>query len=223
MIRQLFLFDIDGTLLSPGSVSRKSLDGVIRDMTGISPQLGYDDVAGLTDPLITRKALQKIGLKDGDLSPLVSQVLGAYIHRLKTVFPASGEPCVYADGKALLERVVQAGHGVGVLTGNMRASAAIKLGRFGLANIFPFGVYGDDTENRMEMPPIARDRAREIYGESFRFEDMVIVGDTAHDAKAASKCNAKSIIVCRRPEYREKIMAQNPTQVVDTFSDAIIT
>ena len=45
----LFLFDIDGTLLNTGGLSRQILDQVIEKHTGDSPNLDYSDVAGFND------------------------------------------------------------------------------------------------------------------------------------------------------------------------------
>ena len=56
--KKLFLFDIDGTLISPGSISRGLLSNAIsKEINGKSIELGYDDVAGSTDRSIIRNAL----------------------------------------------------------------------------------------------------------------------------------------------------------------------
>jgi len=55
--KKLFLFDIDGTLISPGGVSRGLLGKAISQETGQDVELGYNDVAGFTDRSITRHAL----------------------------------------------------------------------------------------------------------------------------------------------------------------------
>ena len=64
----LFLFDIDGTLLNTGGLSRQILDQVIEKHTGDSPNLDYSDVAGFTDPEIIRTSLRKLGFEDQILS-----------------------------------------------------------------------------------------------------------------------------------------------------------
>ncbi|NQU27584.1 MAG: hypothetical protein HQ528_04785, partial [Candidatus Marinimicrobia bacterium] len=51
MKRKLFLFDIDGTLLSPGILPRQLLNRAFLDIAGGNPDLQFADVAGLTDPL----------------------------------------------------------------------------------------------------------------------------------------------------------------------------
>ncbi len=67
MNRKLFLFDIDGTLLSPRILPRQILNRAFQDIAGISPDLQFEDVAGLTDPLIITNGLRKLGIIDDDI------------------------------------------------------------------------------------------------------------------------------------------------------------
>ena len=57
MRKKLFLFDIDGTIISPGNVGRKLLDRIFIENFNRSPNQQYEDVAGSTDPIIVEKAL----------------------------------------------------------------------------------------------------------------------------------------------------------------------
>ena len=57
-MKKLFLFDIDGTLISPSNIARKLLDKILIDQFGKSPNLKYEDVAGSTDLLIIENALR---------------------------------------------------------------------------------------------------------------------------------------------------------------------
>lgn len=217
--RSLYLFDIDGTLLAPGRTPRETLNAAIQRVTGHSPDLHYGNVAGFTDPLIVRRALQKQIAMDGDLTKLVNQVLTDYLKRIQRRFREASDPVVYDDGVTFLKRVLSAGEAVGLITGNLQAVARIKLERFGLWDYFPFGVFGDDTEERIAMPWIARERAWEAYSEAFPFDRMVVVGDTVHDARAAQAYGAQSIIVCRKPAYRDQIKAVGPTRLVTSLEE----
>lgn len=219
MRKKLFLFDIDGTLISPGPVSRKTLDGVITDLFGRSPDLQYDDVAGSTDPIIVKNGLKRIGVVDSELNKCIEKVLKEYELRLPVVFNESNEPFAYEDAGNLLAQVLDQGHALGVLSGNMKTAAEVKLGKFDLLEKFPFGIYADDTDDRSAMPMIARERAWDVYHEAFRLTDMIIIGDTAADAKASSDNGCKSIIVCRREETKVKAHTAGATLIVSTLTD----
>lgn len=222
MKKLLFLFDIDGTLLSPASLSRKLLNEAITEITGFLPDLQYKDVAGYTDPSIVEKALGKAGIPSMETSELLSRILDYYSEKIGEVFPVSEKPFVYEDAVVFLDKVVASGSAVGLMTGNINRVAKVKLHRFNLWSTFPFGVFGDDVAEKSIMPRIAQERAWDFYRQAFRLEHMIIVGDTSSDAYAASENGSRSIIVCRKPEHRDEIISAEPGQIVDTLDDEIL-
>ena len=222
MKKLLFLFDIDGTLLSPASLSRKLLNEAITEITGFLPDLQYKDVAGYTDPSIVEKALGKAGIPSMETSELLSRILDYYSEKTGEVFPVSEKPFVYEDAVVFLDKVVASGSAVGLMTGNINRVAKVKLHRFNLWSTFPFGVFGDDVAEKSIMPRIAQERAWDFYRQAFRLEHMIIVGDTSSDAYAAAENGSRSIIVCRKPEHRDEIISAEPGQIVDTLDDEIL-
>ena len=222
MKKLLFLFDIDGTLLSPASLSRKLLNEAITEITGFLPDLQYKDVAGCTDPSIVEKALGKAGISPTETSELLSRILDYYSEKTGEVFPVSEKPFVYEDAVVFLDKVVASGIAVGLMTGNINRVAKVKLHRFNLWSTFPFGVFGDDVAEKSIMPRIAQERAWDFYRQAFRLEHMIIVGDTSSDAYAAAENGSRSIIVCRKPEHRDEIISAEPGQIVDTLDDEIL-
>ena len=111
---------------------------------------------------------------------------------------------------------------LGLLTGNVKRGAQIKLNRFDLMKHFSFGAFGDDGETRNDLPIIARYRAQEILGKSFKFEDIVLIGDTPEDAIAAKVNGCKSIVVCRRQEWYDDIVKAGADLIVDSLDDPAI-
>jgi len=198
-----------------------TLNRIIREVAGESPSLSYRDVAGYTDPGIVKNALEKIGFQDGDLEALTNQILGKYILEIDSIFNSSKEPFVYPDGERLLEIVTGQGQAVGLMTGNLEAVAWIKLRRFALDRFFSFGVFGEDVNSRMEMPLVAVKRAFEYYSREYGAKQVIIVGDTARDANAASQWGARSVIVCRKPEYRDEIVTAGATWVVSSLDEFV--
>jgi len=218
--KKLFLFDIDGTLISPGSVSRGLLAKSISQETGESVELGYNDVAGFTDRSITRNALAKLDQGGMVSERLLEKILDRYIKSMATEFLSSDLPFVYEDCIQLLDAVEKAGHATCLLTGNMKVISKIKLEKFGLWDRFKFGVFADDAEEKSSMPRLARERAWDVLEESYRLENMVVVGDTVQDAVAANENGCQSIIVCRPNGNWKIIESANPTYLVNDLSDA---
>ncbi len=217
MRNKLFLFDIDGTIISPGNVARKLLDKIVLDSFKQSPNLHYDDVAGSTDPIIVETALLRIGEKE-PLSQSINFVLNLYQNELKEVFNSSKAPFVYDDSIQLLNKIKNDGHFFGLLSGNIKKAAKIKLSKFNLWSQFPFGVFGEDAGNRDDLVWAAREKAWDVLQESFQFEDIILIGDTVADADAASVNGAKSIIVCRIPDKKTQLEKSNATIIVDDLS-----
>ena len=215
--KRLILFDIDGTLIHPGTVARKLLDKMVEEVANASPELQVDDVAGYTDPIILETALKRVNFKDGFLSETINTILSSYPARLEKIYNDHEDAHVYDDAVKLSEACKDEGWQVGLLSGNVRKAAEIKLKRFGLWDSFELGIFGDEAPNREGLVLMAEEAALEAFGESYTHNRMVLVGDTAQDAIAARANGVRSLIVCRRPESRTAIEEANPTWLVDSL------
>ena len=217
-MKKLFLFDIDGTLISPGNIARKLLDKIFLDEFGKSPSFKYDDVAGSTDLVIVANGLSRIKIKSNSTNELIERVLKLYIAELGSAFEKSPKPFVYKDTIKLLNKVREKRCSYGILTGNIKAAAKIKLKKFNLWKEFSFGVYGEDANSRSDLVWLAREKAWEELEESFRFKDIILVGDTVSDAEAASQNGSKSIIVSRIDDKKAGLEESSATIVVDDLN-----
>jgi len=218
-VKRLILFDIDGTILYPGTLARELMNEVVAEVTGRSPDLQIGDVAGFTDPVIIREALRKVQIDSSSLYPSIEKILKIYLNRLKKEYPLYDKPKLYDDAIELVNRCKQESWHLGLLSGNLREGARIKLKRFSIWDKFDFGVFGDDAASRDELLPKASEVAKDTLKESFTYDQMVLVGDTANDARVANLHGVRSLIVLRHPEWRRNIEAQNPTWLVDSFND----
>ena len=218
MNKKLILFDIDGTLISPGPAARKSISQAIENYTGVPPNLQIKDVAGLTDNLIVKNALEKNG-KNVDDNVVIDNIVNEYIELFSIAYSKSDGAFVYEDSIKLIEKVKSHGIPLALLTGNVKRGAEIKLGKFDLMRHFTFGAFADDGETRNDLPPIAKKLADEKFGISFKSENIVLVGDTPEDAIAAKFNGCKSIVVCRREEWYDEIIAAGTDLIVDSLDD----
>ncbi|UCH09287.1 MAG: haloacid dehalogenase-like hydrolase [Fidelibacterota bacterium] len=219
--RKLILFDIDGTLITPGPIPRRAMAEAISHFLGSSIELSFYDVAGLTDPVIIRNAIgrhdAKMTTTDGEIEAILDHFLGLVEQRL----PPSNEVRVFPGAEELVRACQQEGWVAALLTGNMERGARIKLASTGLWDLFAFGVYGGDGNARVDLPWVARERAWDMLQESFRPTDTILIGDTPNDARVAQQNNIASLIVCRREEseWRQAIEAEKPTWLVKDFDD----
>lgn len=220
MNNKLFLFDIDGTLISPGPAARSAINKAIEEFTGTSPNLQIKDVAGLTDRLIVHNALIKSDVEFED--PAVENIVQRYLKLFEQKYAESDGAFVYDDSLLLVRKVKSNGINVGLLTGNMRQGAEIKLGKFDLMKYFDFGAFADDGLTRNDLPTAAKKIAKNLYNIEYKNEDIVLVGDTPEDAIAAKTNNCKSIVVCRRKEWYDDIVNAGADLVVTSLDDPII-
>jgi len=220
MNKKLFLFDIDGTLISPGPAARKSINKAIEEYTGTPPNLQIKDVAGLTDRLIVRNALTKSG-KNFDEST-VNAIVQKYLFLFEKKYQETDGAFVYQDSLELVQKVKAKGINMGLLTGNMRRGAEIKLGKFDLIKNFEFGAFADDGLTRNDLPKAAKQIAKNLYNIEYKNEDIVLVGDTPEDAIAAKTNDCKSIVVCRREEWYVDIVNAGADLVVKSLDNPII-
>ena len=221
MKEKLFLFDIDGTLISPGPAARKAINQAIENFTGVPANLQIKDVAGMTDRLIVRNALEKRGV-NGDIDKIVDDIVNDYLTMFENTYSESTESFVYEDALELVKKVQEKDIPLGLLTGNVKRGAQIKLNRFDLMKHFSFGAFGEEGATRSDLPIVARNRANEVLGKSFEFEDIVLVGDTPEDAIAAKVNGCKSIIVCRRKEWYNDILETGADLIVESLDDPAI-
>ena len=221
MKNKLYLFDIDGTLLSPGPSARKAINQAIENFTRIPPNLQIKDVAGMTDRLIVKNALEINGT-DGDIAEVINNIIYDYLTLFENTYLESTGAFVFEDALDLVQKVKEKRIPLGLLTGNVKRGAEIKLNRFDLMKHFSFGAFGEEGATRSDLPIVARKRAQEILGKSFEFEDIVLIGDTPEDAIAAKVNGCKSIIVCRRQEWYNEIVKAGADLIVERLDDPAI-
>lgn len=195
LTRHLILFDIDGTLLRCGPQVRPLF---IDALTAVFGSYGVPDettFAGKTDPMIALELVRATGLGDDEILPRLPEVRRRYVANLERGLRREGM-CLLPGVVDLLERLaVRDGVVLGLLTGNWRQGARVKLSRFELERFFPFGAFGDDAIDRRDLVPVAMARAEAASGVRFEPEETLIVGDTAFDVDCARAAGVPSLAV----------------------------
>ncbi|MBN1532515.1 MAG: HAD hydrolase-like protein [Spirochaetes bacterium] len=216
---KVILFDIDGTLLRCDGAGKRSMMRACIDVFGTAGGMEDINFQGKTDLYLIRQSLIPAGLDETEVMRGIGELRSRYTSYLSEAM-RNGAGTLLPGVPPLLERLSAApGTLLGVLTGNFRSGAAVKLERFDLGGFFRFGVYGDDVTDRNEMPPVARDLARAITGVDLSYGDMVIVGDTSHDIECARSVSAVSLCVGTGWDDRENLIALEPDFYFDDLGD----
>jgi phosphoglycolate phosphatase len=126
---------------------------VFYEMFSIHDAFAGARMAWKTDIQIIKEGLCRHGLPIGD--GILSAILSRYVEILQgEISNPKGQiqPGVVKLLDALRETD---GYWLGLLTGNIERGARIKLGAFGLNEYFQVGAFGDDSEDRNRLLPIA--------------------------------------------------------------------
>jgi phosphoglycolate phosphatase-like HAD superfamily hydrolase len=107
---------------------------------------------------------------------------------------------------------------LGLLTGNIREGARIKLQHYNLWERFPFGAFADDSEERDHIAVVARQRGGERFGRPLRGEEIVVIGDTPLDIRCARAIEAKALAVATGNYSVEELLTHKPDWAVPDLS-----
>jgi phosphoglycolate phosphatase-like HAD superfamily hydrolase len=213
------LFDIDGTLLSSGGAGKAALEEGLADEFGIRGTMEKVVLSGRTDSAIVADLLRLSGL--ADTPDHRARLQAAYLRHLPScLVRGCGKvlPGVQSLLQLLLARPDMA---VGLLTGNTRAGARLKLGHFGLHPYFAFGGYGDRHHSRDD---VAREALEDVHRHLGRTVDpcrVWVIGDTPHDVSCARAVGANAVAVTTGWHDRAELAACSPDLLLDDLSDPV--
>ncbi len=216
----LLLWDIDGTLLQRASTEHA--DAMRQALVRVHGSLSFDgrrvEAAGRTDSAIARDLLAAAGLESGAIDERADDVITAACALYDELAPADLSPHVAPGIAEALPRLASRPDAFrfSLVTGNFERIARLKLARAGIGDWFPEGqgAFGSDSENRDELPPIARARAGD-----WPRERAVVIGDTPRDIACARADGLRVIAVATGPFSVEELA--DADAVVDG-ADAVV-
>jgi phosphoglycolate phosphatase len=216
---RLVLFDIDGTLLTTNGVAHRAFVEAFETHLARAGALHTHDFAGKTDLRIFRELARLAGVPDTDADRARDTVLDTFFSLLDQRLSADSIT-VLPGVRALLDALdgIEAATPA-LLTGNTRRGARIKLTPPDLLRHFSFGAFGDDAEDRRDLPEIAVSRAYDRTGATFRGKDIVVIGDTPHDVTCGRHLNVRSIAVATGRHSTAELAQASPDHLFTTLED----
>ncbi len=196
MLRRLLLWDIDGTLVRAGPLAAEVFDRAVGDVVG-EPPPGRVRMSGKTDPLIVGEQLRLLGVEPepGTVEAVLDRLV-ARLAEVSDLLAGQGSVCPGVS-EVLSELAADPGVASGVLTGNLRPNAEVKLAAFGLDGLVDVGIgaFGSDDIDRNALVPIARRRATERLGSAVAPADTWVIGDTPRDLDCARAGGVRCLLV----------------------------
>lgn len=213
MVR-LVLFDIDGTLIRTGGAGVSAFGRAFETEFGIANGAAQIKFSGRTDTGIAREMFLKHGVETSPgtfrrffdsyvfwLDHLLEQTRGAvvqgvweFIHQLH----ALSEPPA-----------------IGLLTGNIRLGAEIKLRHFELWEVFQTGGFADDHEDRNQIAAVARHRGSRLLNDHLTGGEILVIGDTPRDIECARAIDARMLAVATGGATHDELKPHRPDWLVE--------
>lgn len=220
MKRKLILFDIDGTLILTGGMAAGLMAESVSAVLGHPIQWAIRDFVGNTDHSILSTLLRRNGATEPMLEELVHEALVRYLRQLQAALKKDGAIQIL-PGVLKLLKTLKTDHrfALGLLTGNVREGARIKLRPYKLFDYFPVGAFGDDALHRNQLPGFAIQRAEKYYQCFFDRTDIWIVGDSVNDIKCAQANHLRSLAVATGHEQQSELETQHPSMIVPNLKD----
>jgi phosphoglycolate phosphatase len=212
------LFDIDGTLISTGGAGARSWRYAFDELHGIPADIGQFTDAGMTDPTVARLTFKAAVGHDPSPTELAT-VMAAYLDRLPYEVANSEGYRVLDGAEEALRGLGRSGILLGITSGAVEAAAHIKLSRAGFNRYFPFGGYGSDSPDRVELTKRAIERGGNLIGTPLDPHEVFVVGDTPKDIEAAHGAGCLAIGTATGHYSHEELEKAGAEYVLDSLRE----
>jgi phosphoglycolate phosphatase len=206
---RLVLFDIDGTLVHTGGAGVKAFSKVFASEFGATDGFERLKFAGRTDVNLVREFFGFHSIPA--TTENFQRFFDRYVFWLDHILQQSHtQTCPGVPG--FIEQLRKLPHPplLGLLTGNIRLGAEIKLRQFDLWTTFETGAFADDHEQRDQIAAIARERGRRILAEELTDDQVLVIGDTPLDIRCARAIRAKVLAVATGGAKFEELAKHQP-------------
>jgi phosphoglycolate phosphatase len=216
MIR-LVLFDIDGTLVHTGHAGTQAFKKTFATEFNLHHGSEKMKFAGRTDVSLVREFFKIHDLPE--TPEHFRQFFERYVFWLDHVLAHSdgkvchGVPEFIRDLLALPNPPT-----LGLLTGNIKLGAELKLRHFGLWEFFQFGGFADDNEDRNQIAAAAFERGRRVLGKNLLPQEIVVIGDTQFDIRCGKFIGAKVLAVATGGATLEELKKHKPDWAVEDLT-----
>ncbi|HVU07262.1 MAG TPA: HAD family hydrolase [Verrucomicrobiae bacterium] len=214
---RLVLFDIDGTLVHTGHAGTQAFKKTFATEFNLHHGTEKIKFAGRTDVSLVREFFKIHNLPE--TPEHFRQFFDRYVFWLDHIL-------AHSDGKICqgVREFIRDLQGLpqppmlGLLTGNIRLGAELKLRRYGLWEIFETGGFADDHEDRNHIAVAALERGRRVLGKNLQPQEIIVIGDTPFDVRCGKFIGAKVLAVATGGATSEELKNHQPDWLVENLT-----
>lgn len=208
----VFLFDIDGTLLSSGGAGKAAMEAALCEQFGIPAITAHVDYGGRTDLAIMQDLLLEHGHEPSVAN--CRRLHAAYLGHLPRKLTHHQGRILPGVQEVLEELRTQELAALGLLTGNFREGARIKLGHYRINHHFAFGGFGDLHLCRNDVAREAASAASAHLSRTVEPDCVWVIGDTPLDIRCARAIGARAVAVATGWHSLEQLEAEKPDHLL---------
>jgi phosphoglycolate phosphatase len=216
---KLVLFDVDLTLIRTGGAGIRALNAAVAALHGTENAFEGIEFAGRTDRAIIEDGLSRARLDSSEES--LFRVRAAYLTRLsiELASPACTVSALPGSKEVLTRLSGDPGFLCGLVTGNWKEGAFLKLAACGLDGFFRFGAFAEDGRDRSLLVKAAMGKATCLARRRFELQDIWVAGDTPHDIACGRAWGTRTLGVATGPFDSERLHSAGATAVVKDLAD----
>ena len=214
------LFDIDGTLLVTGGAGGVAWQRAFHELHGVDANVAEHTDAGMTDPEIAAIIFREVVGRGGEQAER-ARVIAAYLRHLPDAVAESDGYRLMPGVEEALDRLIDAGMLLGLVTGNIEAAAHVKLARGNLNRFFSFGGYGSDSADRTEVTKAALQRGELVSGGTLGDGGCFSVGDTPRDINAGHGAGIRVVGVATGKYSVDELRDSGADWALETLEDGL--
>jgi phosphoglycolate phosphatase-like HAD superfamily hydrolase len=211
------LFDIDGTLISSGGAGKAALEMALASEFGVHRLIERLQLSGRTDRAIIRDVFGMFSIDDTPEN--LRRLIRSYLSHLPGCLTSHKGKVLPGVSALLHELRTRTDVAVGLLTGNVREGARVKLGHFRLFDHFAFGGFGDWHFDRDDVAREAHQAVQGHLGRDVEPQSIWVIGDTPLDVRCARSIGARAVAVATGWHSLAELEATFPDLLVEDLSD----
>jgi phosphoglycolate phosphatase-like HAD superfamily hydrolase len=216
----VYLFDIDGTLIScEDLVHYSAFCEAMQSVAGKPLTLEGVVAHGNTDVGILRDAFTLAGISDNAWRPRlepIRQAMCRFVHAHQSELRITVLPHVHEVLRHLRSRTAA----LGVATGNLQEIGQLKLECAGLLGYFSFAGWSDAFECRADVFEEAVRKAKALTNAN---ATICVIGDTPSDIRAAHRHGLPVIAVATGIYSFAQLSAESPEMCLHSLSELSCT